>query len=434
MHIIYRNENKIEELKYSKSVKFLYNTFLGRMILKIMTNRFISKIGACFFNSRLSIFMKNKVIKEKNIDMNKFVNIKYDSYNKFFIRKYIDEYLNVDKTKNVFISPCDSKLMILKINENDTFKIKNSHYQLTDIIDNTIISNYKNGYLLIFRLDVNDYHRYCYVDYGIRDEYHYIDGILHTVQPIVYDKYKVFHRNAREWCLLKTNNFDDIIQVEVGALMVGKIVNDKNKVSFSKVQERLHIKNKNKILSLSKNSPAIFIVFDILYKNKDLTNLELLRRKKILSKYQDNDYFVKTKFIEEKGVNFFKNIKKMKLEGMVAKLKEGKYYINKRTNNFIKIKNLKREEFLIGGYEYKKNDILSISLGEYIENKFHFVGKVSINKNKQIYNKLLNSKKSKNYFFDYDQNITYIKPVLKCNIEYLERTKNNHLRHPIYKE
>lgn len=212
------------------------------------------------------------------------------------------------------------------------------------------------------------------------------------------------------------------------------VIFDKNKVSFSKVQERLHIKNKNKILSLSKNSPAIFIVFDILYKNKDLTNLELLRRKKILSKYQDNDYFVKTKFIEEKGVNFFKNIKKMKLEGMVAKLKEGKYYINKRTDNFIKIKNLKREEFLIGGYEYKKNDILSISLGEYIENKFHFVGKVSINKNKQIYNKLLNSKKSKNYFFDYDQNITYIKPVLKCNIEYLERTKNNHLRHPIYKE
>jgi len=85
------------------------------------------------------------------------------------------------------------------------------------------------------------------------------------------------------------------------------VIFDKNKVSFSKVQERLHIKNKNKILSLSKNSPAIFIVFDILYKNKDLTNLELLRRKKILSKYQDNDYFVKTKFIEEKGVNFFKN-------------------------------------------------------------------------------------------------------------------------------
>jgi len=269
MHIIYRNENKIEELKYSKSVKFLYNTFLGRMILKIMTNRFISKIGACFFNSRLSIFMKNKVIKEKNIDMNKFVNIKYDSYNKFFIKKYIDEYLNVDKTKNVFISPCDSKLMILKINENDTFKIKNSHYQLTDIIDNTIISNYKNGYLLIFRLDVNDYHRYCYVDDGIRDEYHYIDGILHTVQPIVYDKYKVFHRNAREWCLLKTNNFDDIIQVEVGALMVGKIVNDKNKVSFKKGDEKGYFEFGGSTILLFVKDNVIDFEDDILKNSKN---------------------------------------------------------------------------------------------------------------------------------------------------------------------
>ena len=264
MHIIYRNENKIEELKYSKSVKFLYNTFLGRMILKIMTNRFISKIGACFFNSRLSIFMKNKVIKEKNIDMNKFVNIKYDSYNKFFIRKYIDEYLNVDKTKNVFISPCDSKLMILKINENDTFKIKNSHYQLTDIIDNTIISNYKNGYLLIFRLDVNDYHRYCYVDDGIRDEYHYIDGILHTVQPIVYDKYKVFHRNAREWCLLKTNNFDDIIQVEVGALMVGKIKNHHHEHKFKKGDEKGYFEYGGSTIVLIVKKDIIKIDNDIL--------------------------------------------------------------------------------------------------------------------------------------------------------------------------
>ena len=238
MEIIYRNEEKIEKLNYSKSVKFLYNTFFGRIILKLITNRIVSKIVACFFNSKLSIFMKNKVIKDKNIDMSMFVNIKYNNYNKFFTRKYLPKYLNVDKNKNVFISPCDSKLMILKINENDSFKIKNSIYKLNDIINNDIISKYKNGYLLIFRLDVNDYHRYCYVDDGTRSEYHYIDGILHTVQPIVYDKVKVFHRNAREWCLLKTSNFDDIIQVEVGALMVGKIVNDKEKISFKKGDEK----------------------------------------------------------------------------------------------------------------------------------------------------------------------------------------------------
>lgn len=269
MKIVYRNEDKKEELKYSKSVRFLYNTFLGRIILKILTNRFVSKIGACFFNSKLSILMKNKVIKEKNIDMSKFIDINYNSYNKFFTRKYRNEYLNVNSDKNIFISPCDSKLMILKINENKSFKIKNSLYELNEIIDNDIISNYKNGYLLIFRLDVNDYHRYCYIDDGRREEYHYIDGILHTVQPIVYEKYKVFHRNAREWCLLKTNNFDDIIQVEVGALMVGKIVNDKEKVSFKKGDEKGYFEFGGSTILLFVKDNVIEFDSDILNNSKD---------------------------------------------------------------------------------------------------------------------------------------------------------------------
>lgn len=237
MKIVYRNDSKIEELNYSKSVRFLYNTVLGRILLKLMTKRIFSKIGAYFFNSKLSIWYKKRVIKKKKIDMTKFVNINYDSYNKFFTRKYLTEYLRVDRNQNHFISPCDSKLMVLKINENNTFEIKNSLYKLNEIIDNKIIEDYKDGYLLIFRLNVNDYHRYCFVDDGVREEYHYIDGIFHTVQPIAYDRIKVFHRNAREWCLLKTKNFSDIIQVEVGALMVGKIINNQEKV-FKKGDEK----------------------------------------------------------------------------------------------------------------------------------------------------------------------------------------------------
>ena len=238
MKMIIRNSNKEIDLEYSKAVRFLYNTVVGRLILKILTNRFISKIGGYFFNSKLSCLYKNHIIKKNNIDMSKFVDIKYDTYNKFFTRKYLPKYLNVDNNKDVFISPCDSKLMIFKINESNTFKIKNSTYKLEEIINDELVSQYKDGYLLIFRLDVNDYHRYCYIDDGKRSVYHYIPGILHTVQPIVYEHEKVFIRNAREWCLLETKNFDNVIQVEVGALMVGKIVNNKDVIEFKKGEEK----------------------------------------------------------------------------------------------------------------------------------------------------------------------------------------------------
>ena len=238
MEIIYRDKLKRIKLHHSRLVRFLYNTIIGRIILKLIANRFVAKIVGCFLNSKCSIFVKNRIIKKKKINMEHFIEINYDCYNKFFTRKYRDEYLKICNDKNIFISPCDAKLMILKISNHNTFKIKNSLYKLEEIINDDCINDYKNGYLLIFRLDVDDYHRYCYIDNGIREDYHYIDGILHTVQPIVYDKVKVFHRNAREWCLLKTENFNDIIQVEVGALLVGKIVNNKNIFSFKKGDEK----------------------------------------------------------------------------------------------------------------------------------------------------------------------------------------------------
>ena len=64
-----------------------------------------------------------------------------------------------------------------------------------------------------------------------------INGILHTVGPIAFKRYKVFKENQREYSLLDTENFGEVIQMEVGALMVGKIVNHDIK-TFVRGQEK----------------------------------------------------------------------------------------------------------------------------------------------------------------------------------------------------
>lgn len=227
-----------KEIEYTPGVlvSFLYNNVVGRMILKLLTNRVFANLGACFMNSRLSKFMMNSKIREYNIDMSKFIDKEYKSYNDFFTRRI--KKLKYDNNSNSFISPCDSKLMILRLDKETKFKIKDSIYNVNEIINDSIVNEYMNGYALIFRLDVNDYHRYSYIDNGTRSDFKYIKGELHTVQPIVYDKVKVFHRNSREWCVLHTDNFDDVIMMEVGALLVGKINNDKNKVKFKKCDEK----------------------------------------------------------------------------------------------------------------------------------------------------------------------------------------------------
>lgn len=204
--------------------------------------------------------------------------------------------------------------------------------------------------------------------------------------------------------------------------------------SFEKIQKRIHIKDAKKIKDQSIKDPIVFIVFDILYEKKDLTMLTLIKRKEILEKYHDEEYFIKTKMLEKKGKDLFQKVKKLGLEGIVAKKKKGLYYINERTDECVKIKNIQRDEFYIGGYEKKKNDLLSLAVGEFVDNSLHFVGKVKISPQNKVYKEILNQRKTKNYFCDFDEKINYVKPTITCHISYLERTKKNHLRHPIYKD
>ena len=210
---------------------------------------------------------------------------------------------------------------------------------------------------------------------------------------------------------------------------------DKDKPSFNKLQQRNRLKNKSTIKSQSIDNPVVFVCFDILYQDEDLTNLTLIKRKKILDKYLDNDVFIKTKYINEEGINLFKKIKKLGLEGIVAKDKNSTYDINERSNNWIKIKNIKMEDFVIGGYTNNKNNTVSLILGEKRNNKLYYVGKVVMSKKKEIYEKLKKFKNKKSVFADYnEQGIYYIDDNIICEIEYLERTKSNHLRHPVFRK
>jgi len=205
--------------------------------------------------------------------------------------------------------------------------------------------------------------------------------------------------------------------------------------NFSKVLERLRLKNKNKIEKLQYESPVTFVCFDILYKNKDLTNLSLIDRKKILNKFSDTLEFVKSKYYND-GIKLFNLIKKENLEGIVAKKKNSIYVYGKRVSDWLKIKNIKDDEFFVCGYQLTKNDnILNLILGEKINNKFKYVGKVIVSKKNNLINKILKTKEIKKYLDNYDEdNSVFIKPEIELTICYLEKTKNNLLRHPCIKD
>ncbi len=261
MQIVDRKTKKIKNMQYDKSTLFLYNNFLGRIILKIISNRVVAKIVGKYMSSSLSKGRIKKTIMKYQIDMSLYEKKDYNSYNDFFTRK--KKNLNFDTNKKHFVSPADSKLTVIKLNKNSSFDIKGSIYNLKNII-NEDLSGYEDGYLFIFRLEEGDFHRYSFVDDGTLDSYQYIRGCLHTVQPIAFDRYRVYHRNAREYTVLHTKNFGDIIEVEVGALLVGKIVNDKRIKVYKKGEEKGHFEFGGSTILLFVKKDMVLVDNDIL--------------------------------------------------------------------------------------------------------------------------------------------------------------------------
>ena len=97
---------------------------------------------------------------------------------------------------------------------------------------------YQGGLCLVFRLCVNDYHRYHYIDSGHKTENRFLPGKLHTVRPIAMRTVPVFHENSREYTFLHTDHFGVVAQIEVGALLVGKIQNNHGVSTFQRGAEK----------------------------------------------------------------------------------------------------------------------------------------------------------------------------------------------------
>lgn len=234
-----RTNNELISNKENISLVLLYKTHLGRVFLKILVQPWFTKLSGTIMNSKVSNIITKKLIKKYNINQDEYEKQKFTSYNDFFIRKKKEKYLNIDKNKNHLISPADSKLTVYDIKENSMFKIKDSYYSINELLNGDPISEqYKNGKILIFRLEPIDYHRYCYIDDGTKNENKYIKGIFHTVKNIALKKYNIYKKNAREYTTLDTKNFGKVIQIEVGALIVGRIKNHHEEYQYKKGEEK----------------------------------------------------------------------------------------------------------------------------------------------------------------------------------------------------
>ncbi len=212
--------------KESAALRFLYHTAPGRLCLRLLTARWVSKAAGAFLSSRASKPLIASFLKKNGIDLSDYEAEEYRCFNDCFCRRIRPELRPIDRDPHVLIAPCDGLLSVYPIREGTVLPVKQSQYTISSLLrDEALAARYRDGVCLVFRLCVNHYHRYAYADTGHKGGNVFIPGRLHTVRPIALEAGPVFTENCREYTLIDSAVFGRMLQMEVGAMLVGKICN-----------------------------------------------------------------------------------------------------------------------------------------------------------------------------------------------------------------
>lgn len=229
---IYNRKNntyETENVAGENYINWTYSSPIGKSLLELLIKKkFFSKVYGSYCDTSLSKKKIGPFIKDFNIDMNiSKQNISdFNSFNDFFIRTLHSDARPIDTNENILPSPGDGRLLAFtNISIKNLVQVKGITYSLSELIgDDKIAKEYEGGICLVLRLCPTDYHRFHFVDSGIPLENHFIKGNYYSVNPIALERVaKLYCQNKREWSLFKSDNFGDIIHVEVGATCVGTI-------------------------------------------------------------------------------------------------------------------------------------------------------------------------------------------------------------------
>jgi len=249
-------------------------------------------------------------------------------------------------------------------------------------------------------------------------------------------------RNQKDWTheltpiaqALKTFSFKNVV-------FDGEVVllDSDGKSDFQLLQ------NSIKINKLSKPK-FVYYIFDILYYEQyDLKPLPLIERKILLQRIlPKQDYTIRySEHIINDGNTMFQHSCKLGLEGIISK-HINSVYETKRSKSWLKIKCIKRQEFVIGGYTSPKggrSHFGSLFLGVFNDqNELEYAGNVGTGFTqaslKEVYEQLQLNASHTNPFNSkppQSNSAHWVHPVLIAEIEFTEWTDENHLRHPSFK-
>ena len=238
-------EIKTEKVAGEKWLVWLYNNPVGELSLWTLVKRkFVSSVYGGMMDSENSADKIAPFVEEYGIDLSIAEKQEFTSFNDFFTRKLKKGTRPVDRRPYVIVSPGDGKILAYADASQADFIVKGSKFNVQGFLaDSLLAQKFYNGNVVVLRLCPTDYHRYHFPVSGRVSFPVVIDGDYYSVNPIALrEKLDVFIENKREYVLISTRQFGDVVMAEVGATMVGGIVQTYEGENVEKGKEKGYFK------------------------------------------------------------------------------------------------------------------------------------------------------------------------------------------------
>ena len=218
---------KTERIEGEQWMKWLYYNPVGELSLQALVKRkLISEIYGGVMDKPSSAKKIRGFAAKYNIDLSIAQKDTFTSFNDFFTRKLKLGARPVKPDSLIVASPADGKLLVFENIGNSNFFIKGSRFNISEFLnDDLLAKKYNDGILIIVRLAPPDYHRFHFPVDGKLSTPVKIDGDYFSVSPLALRKIaKIFSMNKREYLTINSPVFGNVIMAEVGATMVGTII------------------------------------------------------------------------------------------------------------------------------------------------------------------------------------------------------------------
>lgn len=247
---------------------------------------------------------------------------------------------------------------------------------------------------------------------------------------------KLYSRNGNSFYSMYPDIIESLQKMNLRAVIDGEIavLDENGRSNFQLLQ----------YYGSDSSFPLSFRVFDILeLDGKNKCNLPLTERKQLLKKIiKKNDVVRYSDHIDAEGEAFFEAAVSRDLEGIIAKKADSLYYPGVRTNEWLKIKHHKTQEAIIAGFTEPtggRKHFGSLVLAQQDGDKLKYIGnsgsgfnEASLREVKDRMEPLIQEESPFAERVKASTPITWVKPVLVCEVKYSEITRDGKMRHPIF--